>query len=210
VRRRPRRTDQRRWSSLTRSESALLMRRGRLAAKSAASSSRPKPCRAISGPLTPVRRGLSGSLTDIQPRRLSPVEAWTEQLPKLTIPFFAASLGRPRELASARTARNGTRATGPSRGFIGEKSKQTLAARQRVRGTSPLTLRSTMDVSRNLSRALRVPLGWPAATLDRTRPTPARQPVTGTARQTLSGVALSRPSHRLVIQGWTQHLPPDS
>jgi hypothetical protein len=28
-----------------------------------------------------------------------------------------------------------------------------------------------MDVSRDLSRALRVPPGWPAATLDRTRPT---------------------------------------
>ena len=39
--------------------------------------------------------------------------------------------------------------------------------------TSPLTLRSTIGVSRNLSRALRVPSGWPTATLDRTRPTDA-------------------------------------
>jgi hypothetical protein len=52
---------------------------------------------------------------------------------------------------------------------MGKDPKQALAARQRVRGTSPLTLRSTMGVSRNLSRALRVPSGWPAATLDRTR-----------------------------------------
>jgi hypothetical protein len=56
---------------------------------------------------------------------------------------------------------------------MGKDPKQTLAARQRVRGTSPLTLRSTMGVSRNLSRALRVPSGWPPATLDRTRPTGA-------------------------------------
>src|SRR6185437_10783181 len=104
-------------------------------------------------------------------------------------------------LASTRTARDGdARATRPNRSFIGEDQKQTLAAGQRVRGTSPLTLQSTVDVSRDLSRALRVPPGWPAATLDRTRPTPARQPVTGTARQTDHiGVALSRPSHRLVI-----------
>ena len=45
----------------------------------------------------------------------------------------------------------------------GEDPKQTLAARQRVRGTSPLTLRSTMGVSRNLSRALRVPSGQHSA-----------------------------------------------
>jgi IstB-like ATP binding protein len=89
-----------------------------------------------------------------------------------------------------------------------ENQKQTLATRQRVRGTSPSPSRSTMDVSRNLSRALRVPPGWPSAPLDRTRPTPARQPVTGTARQTDHiGVAVSRPSHRLVIRSRTQHLP---
>jgi hypothetical protein len=63
---------------------------------------------------------------------------------------------RARELPGAA----GTRTTRPSRGFIGEDQKQTLAARQRVRGRSPLTLRSTMDVSRNLSRAQEGPAGF--------------------------------------------------
>jgi len=74
---------------------------------------------------------------------------------------------RPR---ARRAGAAGTRATA-SCGFIGERSERRSPLGRRVRGTSPLTLRSTMDVSRNLSIALRVPPGWPAATLDRTRPT---------------------------------------
>ena len=63
--------------------------------------------RAINGPLTPAKSGLSRSLGETYGRRSSTSERRIVQIPKLTIPFFAASLGGPRELSSARTARSG-------------------------------------------------------------------------------------------------------
>ncbi len=69
----------------------------------------------------------------------------------------------------------------------GEDQEQTLAARQRVRGTSPLTLRPTMDVAQNLSRA-------PTASLrDRLR-RHLTEPVRRAARM---------PSPRCSLASWT-------
>ena len=44
--------------------------------------------RPVSGPLTPVTRGLSRSLADRPPRRSGRVEAWTAKIPKLTVPIL--------------------------------------------------------------------------------------------------------------------------
>jgi len=65
---------------------------------------------------------------------------------------------RTRGAGSARTANvlDHQDEAGQSAQSPGEDQEQTLAARRRVRGTSPLTLRSTVEVSENLSRALRV------------------------------------------------------
>ncbi len=88
---------------------------------------------AISVPLTPgvatITRG------PIAPQ-VRPVRRRVLQLPKLTVPFLAASLGRPRELASARTARVGGHQDDEAKPRLhrGKDQKQTLAARQRVRG----------------------------------------------------------------------------
>ena len=50
-------------------------------------------CRAISGPLTPAKRGLSRSLTDGLLRRSSSAETRIAQIPKLTVRPFIASGG---------------------------------------------------------------------------------------------------------------------
>ena len=50
--------------------------------------------RAISGPLTAVRIGLSRSLTDSPPRRSSPVEGRIAQIPKLIVQIRGSSPSR--------------------------------------------------------------------------------------------------------------------
>jgi hypothetical protein len=54
--------------------------------------------RAISGPLTPVRKGLSRSLMDNPPRRSRPLAARMEQIPKLIVRvrFPSPAPGKPR------------------------------------------------------------------------------------------------------------------
>jgi hypothetical protein len=88
---------------------------------------------------------------------------------------------RRHERASWQRA-NSQRPRPPGRGAAhlspGEDQKQTLAAGQRVRGdTTPSPFGQAWEVSENLSRALRVPSGWPTATLDRTSPTGGSVPV---------------------------------
>jgi len=92
---------------------------------------------------------------------------------------------RPCELASARMA-NGHVHQGDDakpRSIRGKIQDGTCAVRGEVR--SPNHQRGTMGVFRNLSRALRVPSGWPTATLDRTRTTKAR--TWRVARESVSG-----------------------
>jgi len=78
---------------------------------------------------------------------------------------------RTRELGGREPpAATSTRATTTSRGLIRGRAKL-WHLRGLGRSALPKPPPGTMGVSRNLSRALRVPSGWPTATLDRTRPT---------------------------------------